>query len=153
VRPVWAAVAATAVGVLAVAGMRVLAGVELRWAILLGVPVVACTLLFLLTPAAAEAVWAPLPEPAARPTEHLAAAFASRLGEAAEHPARFRTRVQPRLARLALVKLRRAGVDDLHDPRASEVLGERLHRLVTNPNATMPDPHEAAALFATLDEP
>jgi hypothetical protein len=118
---VRAVLAALAVGALVVAGMRVLAGVQLPWAVLLGVPVTAFTLLFLLMPVAAEAVWAPLPEP-------------------------------PRLASLALVKLRRAGIDELHDPRAPDVLGAQLHRLVTDPNATMPDPRTAAALFASLAE-
>jgi hypothetical protein len=149
---VRAVLAALAVGALVVAGMRVLAGVQLPWAVLLGVPVTAFTMLFLLMPVAAEAVWAPLPEPPTRATEHLAATLASRLDEAAGHAGRFRTRVQPRLASLALVKLRRAGIDELHDPRAPDILGAQLHRLVTDPNATMPDPRTAAALFASLAE-
>ena len=106
----------------------------------------------LLAPGAAEPIWAPLPDVHTRATEHLATSLASRLSESSEYPSRFRTRLQPRLARLALVKLRRAGIEELHDPRAPEVLGAELHRLVTDPDATLPGPARAAALFATLEE-
>ena len=140
------------VGVVMVAGMTVLGGVEPTWAALLGLPVVALALLWPLTPGGVEPIWAPLPDPSARATEHLATSLASRLAEAHEYPNRFHTRLQPRLARLALVKLRRAGIDELHDPRAPDVLGADLHRLVTDPNARLPGPAAAAALIATLEE-
>lgn|GEM_PF-6244412 len=139
-------------GALAVAVMDVVGGVSLVWSALLGVPVVAVTLLWLLAPRPAEPIWAPLPDLQTRPTEHLATSLASRLSESSEYPSRFRTRLQPRLARLALVRLRRAGIDGLHDPRAAAVLGPELHRLVTDPNATLPEAARAAAILAVLEE-
>jgi hypothetical protein len=60
--------------------------------------------------------------------------------------------VQPRLRTLALAKLRRAGIEELADPRAVSVLGPRLYRLVTDRNAKLPDPRTATALFAELEE-
>jgi hypothetical protein len=152
VRPGAAAGLATGLGVVAVAGMTVLGGVAPEWAVLLGLPFTAFMLLFLLAPGGVEAIWAPLPDPATRPSEHLATSLESRLSEAADYQPRFRSRVQPRLARLAMAKLRRNGIDELHDPRAPEVLSAQLHRLVTDPDATMPDPKTAAAIFATLEE-
>jgi len=135
-----------------VAGMIVLGGVVPVWAALLAVPVAAFTLLWLLAPGGAEPIWSPLPDPSAKATEHAAASLASRLSEAHEHPNRFQRRLQPRLARLAVVKLRRAGIEELHDPRAPAVLGADLHRLVTDPDAKLPEPQAAAALFAKLEE-
>lgn len=135
-----------------VAGMIVLGGVEPIWAVLLGLPVTAFVLLSLLAPDAVEPIWAPLPDPTTRPSEHVATSLESRLSEALDYQSRFRTRVQPRLARLALVRLHRAGIRDLDDPRAPGVLGTALHRLVTDPTATMPDPKTAAALFVKLEE-
>jgi hypothetical protein len=152
VRPRVAVPLAVAAGAVAVAVMTVVGGVALEWSALIGLPVVAFALLWLLAPSGAEPIWAPLPDPSARATEHLAASLASRLSEANEYPARFHTRLQPRLARLALVKLRRAGIDELHDPRAAAVLGAEVHRLVTDPAAVLPGPARAAALFATLEE-
>ncbi|HEY3263468.1 MAG TPA: hypothetical protein VGJ95_24880 [Pseudonocardiaceae bacterium] len=151
-RPRIAVPLAVAIGTVAVAIMTVVGGVELEWAALIGLPVVAFALLWLLSPVGAEPVWAPLPDPSARATEHLATSLASRLVEATEYPSRFRTRLQPRLARLALVKLRRAGIQELSDPRAPAVLGAELHRLVTDPAAILPGPARSAALFATLDQ-
>lgn len=143
---------AITVGILAVLGLRILGGVLTPWAVLLALPITAVTMLGLLVPRAAEPVWAPLPEPPGSPTAHQAATLASRLAEAADHPARYRTRVRPRLRALALAKLRRAGVEELADPRAVRVLGPRMHRLVTDQNAELPDPRTAAALFAELEE-
>jgi hypothetical protein len=141
-----------AFGAVVVAVTTVIGGVALEWSALIGVPVVAFTLLWMLAPGGADPIWAPLPDPASRATEHLATSLASRLGEASEYPSRFHTRLQPRLARLALVKLRRAGIEELHDPRAPAVLGADLHRLITDPAAVLPTPAKAADLFATLEE-
>lgn len=151
-RPRIAVPLAVAVGAVTVAVMTVIGGVTLEWSALIGVPIVAFCLLWLLAPGGAEPIWAPLPDPSARATEHLATSLASRLAEAQEYPSRFRTRLQPRLARLALVRLRRAGIDELHDPRAPAVLGAELYRLVTDPAATLPGPARSAALFATLED-
>ena len=151
-RPRLAVPLAVAVGAVMVAVMTVVGGVALEWSALIGVPIVAFSLLWLLAPGGAEPIWAPLPDPTTRATEHLATSLASRLAESSEYPTRFRTRLQPRLARLALVKLRRTGIDELHDPRAPAVLGAEVYRLVTDPAAVLPEPAKAAALFATLEE-
>lgn len=140
------------VTVAAVAGMIVLGGVRWWWALLIGLPVGLFVLSWRLAPEVVEPIWAPLPEPVARPSEHLATSLESRLSEAHDRQSRFGMRVQPRLARLALARLRRAGIAELDDPRAPAVLGEQLHRLVTDPNAAMPDPKTAATLFAVLEE-
>jgi hypothetical protein len=143
---------AVAVGGVGIAGMTVLGGVTLPWSALLGVPVAGFTLLWLLAPGGVEPIWAPLPDPSAKATEHQAASLANRLAEARDSQKRFRTRLQPRLARLALVRLRRAGIEELHDPRAAAVLGDDLYRLVTDPNAILPESAAAARLFAILEE-
>jgi hypothetical protein len=144
---------AIAVGILAALGLRFLGGVFAPWAVLLALPITAVTLLGLLPPRGAEPVWAPLPEPEGSVTAHQASALASRLVEAVDNPARYPIRVQPRLRVLALARLRRAGIEELADPRAALVLGPRLHRLVTDQNAKLPeDPRTAAALFAELEE-
>jgi len=153
VRPRIAVSLAVVITAIIVAGMIVLGGVATVWSVLLGVPVAAFTLLWLLAPSGVEPIWAPLPDPSGKATEHLAASLDSRLAEAHEYPSRFRRRLQPRLARLALVKLRRAGIDELHDPRAPAVLGADLHRLVTDQDATLPGPAATAALFARLEDP
>jgi hypothetical protein len=147
-----AMLAAIAVGIVAALVMWFIGGVLAPWAVLLALPITAVTLLGLLAPRGAEPIWAPLPEPAGSPTEHQAATLASRLAEAVEYPVRYRTRVQPRLRVLALAKLRRAGIEELADPRAASVLGPRLYWLVTDQDAKLPDPRTAAALFAELEE-
>ncbi len=139
-------------GLLAVFGMSFFGGVATVWSALFGVPVTVFVLMVLMSPAGVEPVWAPLPDPGSKATEHLAASLSSRLTEAYDTPTRYRTRLQPRLARLAAARLRRAGIDELFDPRAPDVLGKDLYRLVTDPHATMPDPKTAAALFAKLEE-
>jgi len=153
VKPLKAALIALTVGVLAGLGMAILGGMAVQWAVLLAVPIAAVTLVGLRSPRGADPVWAPLPDTHGGATEHQAAALASRLAESVATPARFVTRVQPRLRTLALAKLRRAGIDELADPRAVSVLGPRLHALVTRPDAVMPDPRTAAVLFAELEEP
>lgn len=151
-KPLRATLIATAAGVLAGLGMAILGGMAVPWAILLAVPITSVTLVGLRAPRAADPIWAPLPERGGGATEHQAAALASRLAESADNPTRFATRVQPRLRALALAKLRRAGIEELADPRAISVLGPRLHLLATHPDAVMPDPRTASALFAELEE-
>ena len=152
-KPLKASLIAGTVGVLAGLGMAILGGMAVEWAVLIAVPITAVTLVWLRAPRAADPIWAPLPEPTGGATEHQAAGLASRLSESADNPRRFATRVQPRLRALALAKLRRAGIEELADPRAVSVLGPRLHHLVVHPDAVIPDPRTAAALFAELEEP
>lgn len=144
--------AALLIGLLAVFGMSFFGGIAPEWSALFGVPVTVFALMVMLSPTGVEPVWAPLPDPIAKATEHLAASLASRLSEAHDTPSRYRTRLQPRLAKLAAARLRRAGIEELFDPRAPAVLGEDLYRLVTDPEATLPDPRTAAAMFARLEE-
>jgi hypothetical protein len=151
-KPLKAGLISLAVGVIAGVGMHYLGGVVVEWAALLAVPVTALTLVGLRSPRGAEAVWMPLPETYEGATEHQAAALASRLAESAAVPERFATRVQPRIRKLALAKLRRAGIEELADPRAPSVLGPQIHKLATDPLATLPAPGVAAALFAELEE-
>lgn len=143
---------AVVLGMVAVFGMSFFGGIAPLWSALFGLPVTLFALMVMLTPAGVEPVWAPLPEPPTRSTTHLAAGLTSRLSEVAARPRRFRTRLQPRLVPLAIARLRRAGIDDLADPRAPSVLGADLYRLVTDPAATLPDPHTTAALIARLEE-
>lgn len=152
-KPLKAALIAVTVGVLAGFGLAILGGMVTQWAVLVAAPITAVTLVSLRAPSGADPVWAPLPDLHGGGTEHQAAALASRLAESAHNPGRFVTRVQPRLRALAVAKLRRAGIDELADPRAVSVLGPRLHLLVTHPDAVVPDPRTAAALFAELEEP
>lgn len=152
-KPLKATAIAVAVGVLSGLGMAILGGMTVQWAVLLAVPVMAVTLVGLRSPRGAEPVWSPLPDGHGGATEHQAAALASRLAESVDNPSRFATRVQPRLRALAVAKLRRAGIEELADPRAVSVLGSKLHHLVTHPDAVMPDPRTAAVLFAELEEP
>ena len=151
-KPVVAVPVAVAIGLVSVFGMSFFGGVAPIWSALFGVPITVFVVMVMLSPVGVEPVWAPLPDPASRATEHLAASLSSRLTEAYDTPTRYRTRLQPRLARLAAAKLRRAGIDELYDPRAPAVLGKDLYRLVTDPHATLPDPRTAAAMFATLEE-
>lgn len=139
-------------GIVAAFGMSFFGGIAVEWSALFAVPVTVFVYLVLQAPTGVEAVWAPLPDPHSRATVHVAASLASRLGEAFDTPSRFRTRLQPRLAALATARLRRAGIDELYDPRAPAVLGDDLYRLVTDPDATLPDPRTATAMFARLEE-
>jgi hypothetical protein len=152
VRPAVAAPASVVTGIVAAFGMSFFGGIAVEWSALFAVPVTVFVYLVLQSPIGVEPVWAPLPDPHGRATEHMAASLASRLAEAADSPGRYRTRLQPRLAALATAKLRRAGIDELYDPRAPAVLGDDLYRLVTDPDATMPDPRTATAMFARLEE-
>jgi hypothetical protein len=40
----------------------------------------------------------------------------------------------------------------LDDPRAREVLGAELHRLLTDARAELPAPHQLQAMLAELEE-
>ncbi|HEY0636220.1 MAG TPA: hypothetical protein VGD67_01110 [Pseudonocardiaceae bacterium] len=151
-RPAVALAGAVLIGCVAVVCMSFFGGVAYFWSALLGVPVTLFAFMVLLSPTGVEPVWAPLPEAPGRATEHSAASLASRLSEAHDNPARFRSRLQRRLAALALAKLRRAGIEELHDPRAAGVLGPQLLQLVTAADAALPDPTTTAALIARLEE-
>lgn len=151
-RSVLTAVAVEALGTWA---LRELVGTPLWWSVLLALPVAAVSLLLLATPLGVEPAWAPPPEPPSAATHLDASTLAGRLADAAGDQGRYRTRVQPRLAAVALAELRRrpglAELADLHDPRAAEVLGARWHAVLTDPTATLPQPRELLALLAYLE--
>jgi hypothetical protein len=133
-------------------GLLRLVGTPLGWSVLLAMPVAAVLALFLAAPPANEPIWSPLPEPPSAVAYLEAGTLGSRLADARTDHSRFRLRVQPRLAALALATLRSrpglADLPDLADPRAAAALGPRLHALLTDPRATMPDP---ATLYSLLD--
>lgn len=142
---------------LAVAGAAVTAfalyraGAPVHWAVLLALPVGALALLVARLPRSTDVVWAPPPAQVAGGTSTQASTLAGRLAEAAVDQDRFTRRVQPRLRRLAEARLRqRHGVADLDDPRARELLGPELHRLLTDPAAPLPGPAKLADLLENL---
>lgn len=126
-------------------------GAPWHWAVPLALPVGALALLVGRLPRATDVVWAPPPVHLTGATSTQASGLAGRLAEAAVDPDRFTRRVQPRLRRLVEARLRqRHGIHDLHHPRARAVLGPDLLRLVTDPNARLPEPDRLAELLEAL---
>jgi hypothetical protein len=131
-------------------------GMPLIWSIVLSLPAAAVVLLVALLSGSADANWEAVPGPGSVPVELQASMLAARLAEAQQDHQRFATRVQPRLARIALATLRArpetADVTTVDDPRARDALGDELHRLVTDPRARLPEPRRLAALLARLED-
>ncbi|MFE9743521.1 hypothetical protein ACFYOT_01310 [Saccharothrix saharensis] len=126
-------------------------GAPWLWAVLLALPVGALSLLVARLPRATDVLWAPRPATISTATSAQASTLASRLAEAAVDQDRFAKRIQPRLRRLAEARLRQVhGVPDLHHPGAREVLGDDLHRLLTDPKAPLPEPARLADLLEKL---
>jgi hypothetical protein len=126
-------------------------GAPWLWAVLLALPVGALTLLVARLPRATDVLWAPQPSTISTATSAQAGTLASRLAEAAVDRDRFARRVQPRLRRLAEARLRQVhGIQDLDDPKARDVLGAELHRLLTDPQAPLPEPDRLADLLENL---
>lgn len=126
-------------------------GAPWHWAVPIAVPVGALALLASRLPRATDVVWSPPPATISTATSTQAGALAGRLAEAAVDQDRFVTRVQPRLRRLAEARLRqRHGVPGLDDPRARDLLGADLHRLLTDPTAPLPEPSKLADLLEDL---
>lgn len=136
---VRAAIAAFAAG--AIAGYVLFRiGAPVLWAVVIALPVAALTMLVARLPRSTDIVWQPLPSHYSSAASGQASTLAGRLAEAAADQDRFATRIQPRLRRLALVRLRQThGVTDLADPRARELLGTEAHRLLTDPKAQLTD--------------
>ncbi|MEU4745818.1 hypothetical protein AB0G02_35885 [Actinosynnema sp. NPDC023658] len=148
---VWRAVALAVVVAVGTALVLVRVGAPWLWAVLLGLPVGAMALLVARLPRATDVLWSPPPTSLSTATSAQASTLASRLAEAAVDQDRFVNRVQPRLRRLAEARLRQVhGVPDLNDPRARAVLGDDLHRLLTDPKAPLPEPSELAYLLEKL---
>jgi hypothetical protein len=149
---VLAALAATVAGLVA----HQVFGTPLLWSIALALPAGALALAIGLLSGAADANWEAVPATeTARPQLH-ASSLAIRFAEAAQDPHRFRTRVQPRLRRLAVASLRSrsetADLTTVDDPRARQALGDELFDLLTNDQATMPTPRRLTELLVRLEE-
>jgi hypothetical protein len=131
-------------------------GTPWQWAALIALPLAALTLLAVSTPAGVEPAWGRPPAPPAVAGHLEAGLLASRLADAANDQSRYRSRVQPRLAAIALAALRHrpglADVADLRDPRAAAELGPHRHALLTDPAATQPEPAALLALLEGLEE-
>ena len=147
------AVKAGGTTVLAAGFLGLLGGMAIEWAVLVAALIAVVAVVAMVSPSGTDPVWTPLPKLRTGTSEPQSAALAGRMLEAARQPDRFRTRVQPRLRALALARLRRAGIDELADPRAAGVLGAQLYVLVTDPDAVLPDPQTTAELLAVLEEP
>jgi hypothetical protein len=143
------------VAVLTVLVANHLFAIPVWWAVALSLPLAAVVLLALLLSGVADPNWEPVPAPVSTPAELHASTLAARFAEAAEDQHRFTSRVQPRLRRIAIATLRgRPGTRDLtslDDPRARDVLGADLHRLLTDSQARLPDPGRLAALLDRLE--
>jgi len=152
-RGIIPAIAAQAVLTVALAR---LIGTPVLWSALIALPMALILLLLLTTPTGVEPTWSAPPLPPSAAAHLDASTLASRLDDAAVDQGRFHGRVQPRLAALALAKLRcrpaLGDLPDLADPRAVAALGPELHRLLTDPAATLPPPRALQALLDRLEE-
>lgn len=150
------AVLAVVVTALVTYAVHKVAGLPVQWSVLVALPVGAFVVLLLVTPPGVEPSWAPPPEPPFVVAHLDASTLAGRLEDAATDQSRYRTRVQPRLARIAVTALRRrpglGDLADLADPRALAALGERWHTALTHPAATLPARTELLALLVFLEE-
>ncbi|MEU4800769.1 hypothetical protein [Actinosynnema sp. NPDC023587] len=127
------------------------AGAPVHWAVLVALPALALAMLVARLPRATDVVWAPPPAHFSTATSVQASSLAARLAEAAVDQDRFAVRIQPRLRRLVEARVRqRHGVPDLADPRAAALLDPELHRLVTDPGASLPDHRTLTRLLENL---
>ena len=131
-------------------------GTPVEWSILVALPISVLLVLLLTTPPGIEPTWSPPPEPPSVAAHLDASTLTGRLMDAARDQGRFRTRIQPRLAALALAALKRKpGLGDLtglDDPRARDALGTRWHAALTDPSATLPERQDLLALLTFLEE-
>lgn len=149
---------AVLLGVLAtiavVVGTHFPGGVPFWWSVAIAVPVGTAVLVGSLFSGVFDVDWAPEPEPQTAGVCLQASSLADRLAQAAADPHRFDTRIRPRLHRLAVDRLRRtAGIEDLDDPRARDLLGADLHDLITTPGVRLPPPKTFVAMVRRLEEP
>lgn len=128
--------------------------VPLGWAVLLGLPAGALVFSGGRLSGTFDADWTAEPEPQAASVTLHASFLTERLERSAIDQYRFVSRVQPRLRRVAEAVVRgRLGSDvDVRDPRARELLGADLHRLVTARDAQLPPAKTFAALMRRLEE-
>ncbi|CAM4004360.1 hypothetical protein KIPE111705_35850 [Kibdelosporangium persicum] len=150
-KPLNAVLAAVAIGGIATVLTTWLMKMPLMWAILVAIPVAAVTALATMVVGAAAPSWQALPAPDESLTAHQASTLSTRFAEAAKDPGRFRSRVQPRLRKLAADTLRHKGIS-LDDPRARQELGDELYTLITTRDAELPSPHRLTELLGRLEE-
>ncbi|HVK24757.1 MAG TPA: hypothetical protein VM677_25640 [Actinokineospora sp.] len=137
-----------------VAGLAVWPGnIPVFWAVGIGVPAAAVTLLATRYAGPLDPLWSAVPDGVGPATELQAANLASRLAEAADDQSRFVTRIQPRLRRLATAALRERGMSDVDSEAAKAFLGNELHTVITSPTAELPPPARLAALLNRLERP
>ena len=127
-------------------------GVPLPWAILIGLPAGAVALAAGLLGGTVDADWTAEPEPSAAGVTLHATFLTERLERSAIDQYRFTSRVQPRLRRIATAVVQRRLRTDLTDPRARELLGDDLHRLLTATDAQLPPATTFAAMMRRLEE-
>ena len=147
--PLRSALLALATGAVAGFGLLKL-GASVEWAVLLALPVAALALLLARLPRATDIAWSPLPAHSSGATSVQASTLASRLDEASRDHDRFRSRVRPRLRALAEARLRQRGVPTLAEGRP--LLGDAAYRLLTDPNATLPNPRALAEVLDRLED-
>jgi len=149
----WIVTAAAAV--VAFLFQYIVVGVPLPWALLITLAIAALVLLGVRLLPPVDPSWQPLPSGASAPIATHASSLGARLADAETDPTRFASRVRPRLQAVALSRIRRhpgGGDIGLDDPMARELLGEDLHRLLTDRAATMPTPARFAELLTRLEE-
>ena len=125
------------------------------WALLITLAIAALAFLGARLLPPLDPTWQPLPSGASAPIATHASSLGARLADAETDPHRFASRVRPRLQALALGRIRRrpgCGELTLDDPAARELLGDELHRLLTDPAATMPNPARFTELLTRLEE-
>jgi cell division protein FtsW (lipid II flippase) len=129
-------------------------GVPFWWSVVIALPVGAAVMIACLLAGVFDVDWTPEPEQPSAGVCLQASTLADRLAGAADDQRRFATRIQPRLRRLALDRLRRKeGIDDLADPMARDLLGADLHDLITTPDGRLPPPKTFVAMVRRLEEP
>jgi hypothetical protein len=140
------------IGTVLVLGAHLLLGIALGASIVIALPIAAAPLLVVAGPWPSELSWEPLPEQHGSPASQQLSQLVRRLEEAEEDPRRFRTRLRPRLAAVALARLRQTrAVTSLADPAARAALGAELHRLLTDPRAELPSPRRLSELLDVLE--
>ncbi|ONI77726.1 hypothetical protein ALI144C_30205 [Actinosynnema sp. ALI-1.44] len=150
-KPLPAILVGAAAGVLTAVLAGWLMVMPVFWAVAVAIPIAAVTTMAVVVTGVAAPMWAALPAPDEALTTHQASALSSRFAEAAKDPGRFRTRVQPRLRKLAADTLRHRGIS-LSDERARLVLGDELHTLITDRDARLPSPRRLSELLGRLEE-
>lgn len=151
---VRASLLAASIAMVVFLGAVVAIGVPVGWAVLIALPAGALGLAAGLLSGTFDADWTAEPDQAAAAVTLHATFLTERLERSAIDQYRFTSRVQPRLGRVAdAVVRRRLGPDvDVRDPRARELLGADLHRLVTATDAQLPPAKTFAALMRRLED-